>query len=1050
MFALSRRKKIARLLIAAILLVPLLAILGTYIHRVGAPEDVHATIGPGDYVMLHKSTQPITYGSWETYFYYVYNESSGEAYVAFCAEPSKTSPMAGGPYVAVDRESHPYKDMIKLLIHVYLDAINDSSSTWGNYVFGSYIQNPYLLYAYTHATVGFLYSGDTTGLEGSLYTYITSTIPDRLNYISQNDSTFFEEAKNHQLLAIDEYSDSQDIVWMVPPDGSSQDVYGDLEIIKYDVETEASSTQGNAFFQGIIFSVYNASGTSIVYNGQTYADGAKIIDLNTDAYGRAYLSNLPVGTYRVVETASNSSYIINTSSQEVTIATAGEIQTVIIRNQVVRGDVRFVKIEKNSGDKMANIPFRITSVYTGESHVVVTDANGVVDTSAVTHSNHTNGYDSTTNFDGIINQGYGTWFGLNSDGSQVAVNDSLGALPYDVYEITEISCEQNKNCKDVTTTKKTVTIDSDKQVVDLGNWENDCSQETPPDYSIGTTAVDGADGDKEITPDGTVIIKDTISYCLKAGESYTIKGELRNASTGDKIMVNGTAVEQTMLLTPTADCGQTEMTFSFDASALNGVSNVVVFEYAYKGSELVASHAKLDSPEQTVHVSEPTPPPVPDDGEIVIVKHDKETGSCKAQGAAHLEGAKFEIRNASSHSISYKGNTIPAGGVVAIIEIDGTSCSASISDLPYGPYEIIEIEAGEGYSVDPNARITVEVNENQKTIEQTFDNQVIRGDVRLAKSNQKTGEMMANIPFRITSLTTGESHIVVTDSKGIMSTASAFAIHSNNTNGYDALDIYNIVHHGYGTWFGLSVDGGNVAVNDSLGALPYDSYEITELACFGNRFCADISSEKRTFTVNTSMSIVMLDEWENDCVTLSARTNAVDQSDGDKEITSSGKVRIKDTIKYCLVSGKEFTFKGVLMDRTTGKELLINGEKVEQTITITPSTDCGEAEMVFEFDATGLGDIEIVVFEYIYLEDELILTHTDINDADQTVQLKSPEGPKKPDIPNTGSTTSDLGGNQNVLSIVSIAIAAIITPSIVYVGIRYTSRRQALKFHKQL
>ncbi|MCB7332365.1 hypothetical protein LIZ35_15420, partial [Longicatena caecimuris] len=76
-------------------------------------------------------------------------------------------------------------------------------------------------------------------------------------------------------------------------------------------------------------------------------------------------------------------------------------------------------------------------------------------------------------------------------------------------------------------------------------------------------------------------------------------------------------------------------------------------------------------------------------------------------------------------------------------------------------------------------------------------------------------------PFKITSKTTGESHIVVTDKNGQFSTASDWASHKHNTNaGKTSED---------GVWFGSSEP------DDSKGALLYDTYEIEELRCASNK-----------------------------------------------------------------------------------------------------------------------------------------------------------------------------------------------------------------------
>ena len=47
-----------------------------------------------------------------------------------------------------------------------------------------------------------------------------------------------------------------------------------------------------------------------------------------------------------------------------------------IYNQIKRGDIEGVKIGAGTHKRLANVPFRITSKTTGESHIIVTDANG--------------------------------------------------------------------------------------------------------------------------------------------------------------------------------------------------------------------------------------------------------------------------------------------------------------------------------------------------------------------------------------------------------------------------------------------------------------------------------------------------------------------------------------------------------------------------------------------------------------------------------------------------------------------------------------------------
>ncbi|WP_417075793.1 VaFE repeat-containing surface-anchored protein, partial [Hominenteromicrobium sp.] len=114
--------------------------------------------------------------------------------------------------------------------------------------------------------------------------------------------------------------------------------------------------------------------------------------------------------------------------------------------------------------------------------------------------------------------------------------------------------------------------------------------------------------------------------------------------------------------------------------------------------------------------------------------------------------------------------------------------------------------------------------------------------------------------------------------------------------------------------------------------------------------------------------------------------------EGEKEIDPLDKVTLTDTVSYKdLTPGKEYRVTGVLMDKSNGKELLINGEKVTAEATFVATEAFGSVDVTFIFDATGLHGKGIVVFEDLYRENALLATHADINDEGQTVKIKNPE-----------------------------------------------------------
>lgn len=253
-------------------------------------------------------------------------------------------------------------------------------------------------------------------------------------------------------------------------------------------------------------------------------------------------------------------------------------------------------------------------------------------------------------------------------------------------------------------------------------------------------------------------------------------------------------------------------------------------------------------------------------GAIIVHKNDKELGSCNQLGKANFSNIKFQVINNSANPIYYNDSLIAVGSVVSEKSLRTSDCTVEFPDLPYGSYKVKEVGSGVGYLANSEVIDVTIPSGDTRFPHVTFNNQVIRGDVKFKKVNQD-GQPMANIPFRITSKTTGESHIVVSDENGVVNTSASVNLHSNHTNGYDsATNFDNVTYQGYGTWFGKSASSSDVAtVDDSLGALPYDTYDIVEISCEQNSDCQNIDSEKQTFEITTNSTVVDLGDWENNC-----------------------------------------------------------------------------------------------------------------------------------------------------------------------------------------
>ncbi len=254
----------------------------------------------------------------------------------------------------------------------------------------------------------------------------------------------------------------------------------------------------------------------------------------------------------------------------------------------LRGDLKLRKVSALTGEAMAGVAFKLTSATTGESHILVTNAEGIIDTSLVAHSENTNINDDAS--DGYAT--CGTWFYGNSELAG-EISDNLGALPYDTYILEEIPGDENADCILV----DTITIGMDDEalydedgyfICDLGDVEN------VPTPSISTIAKDIETATNIGRAQEDAVIVDSVYYkYLTAGETYTIKGILVDLATGEPVtMADGTYVTSMTTFTVEEEfdsfanekCGTVDVTFAFDGTELAG-KTVVVFEYLYLGKD---------------------------------------------------------------------------------------------------------------------------------------------------------------------------------------------------------------------------------------------------------------------------------------------------------------------------------------------------------------------------------------------------------------------------------------------------------------------------------
>lgn len=305
------------------------------------------------------------------------------------------------------------------------------------------------------------------------------------------------------------------------------------------------------------------------------------------------------------------------------------------------------------------------------------------------------------------------------------------------------------------------------------------------------------------------------------------------------------------------------------------------------------------------------------------------------------------------------GSVIPKDGLLEIITCDEKGKATFTTDLPIGSYYVKEISTDNHYILSEKkypvvfeyagqdtATVHISVNDGEP-----IENEIIYGTIKGLKIDRETGENIAGALFGMFKAEEKE-----------LSEKTAILTAESNEEGIFTFE--------------------NV---------PYGEYIVCELKPAEGYLP---NEENYTVTISENKEIIEI-TIENDKIPELGTTATID---GKKEFTVNGDITIDDVVSYKhLTAGKEYTIKGVLMDKSTGKQFLVDGKEVCSEVTFTPETADGEVTVFFTFDVSVITkETEIVVFETLYREETEIAVHADIEDENQTVTIHPQPEPEKP------------------------------------------------------
>lgn len=515
---------------------------------------------------------------------------------------------------------------------------------------------------------------------------------------------------------------------------------------------------------------------------------------------------------------------------------------------------------------------------------------------------------------------------------------------------------------------------------------------------VHTSAKDSNTDSREGMAVPTKII-DTVAYSnLTPGKTYTVKGTLMNQKTGEALTIEGSASEVTF--TPEKAEGTVEVVFTIDAYSLKGVVTVV-FEKLYENDIEITSHEDIFDKDQAIEYKNP---------EIKTTAKDGQTGD-----QVGTVGTTTIVDTVSYKNL-IKGKEYKVKGTLhdqetgEALTIEGATAETTFTaEKSSGTVELV-------YTIDSSALKgkSVVVFEdlyylNKKVISHSNiddkDQTVYYGEIKTTAKDGNTGEQ-EGFPVETTIIDTVSYTNLVPGKE-----YSLTGILMNKETGE-----------------ALSVEGSTAEVTFT----PEESTGTIDV-----EFTFDASVLKGTETVvfeklyHNDREVIAHTEISDKGQTVKykepeIKTTAKDGQTGTHTGTV-GKTTIVDKVLYSgLIVGKEYRVSGVLMNKETGEELIVDGANVQAETTFTAESSEGSVELIYELDASALAGVTVVVFEDLYQDNIKLISHNTITDEEQSIHYLKVR------------TSASVNGAKEVTASSSTKLIDTVTYSNLVVGETYT------------
>ena len=577
---------------------------------------------------------------------------------------------------------------------------------------------------------------------------------------------------------------------------------------------------------------------------------------------------------------------------------------------------------------------------------------------------------------------------LDASGHPITVEKRFTAQSPTGFEVVEFTIDTIELGGKTITVYEKLYDDGGSLIAEHTDKSDVNQQVTVIEPEIGTTAVDGADGDKNVATDDKATVTDRVAYKnLIPGKEYTVKGTMHIKKTDDEgkvteeiLKVDGKPVTAETTFTPESAEGTVDVTFTFDSLSLKDKTHLVAFESLEHDGHELASHADIEDEGQTVTVRNPRISTTALDGidKDKNVVTDDETVIIDTVAYENLvPGREYTLKGSMRVKAEKDGEPVEAEATFTPEKSDGTANVAfrfNSRDIKPGT-ELVVFES-------------LERGGNQLAVHEDIEdvNQTVTVTAPAISTSARDG-------------IDGDKDVVVDDEATVIDTVE----YKNLVPGKE----YTLNGKLYSKSTGKPLMVGDKPVTGQTTFTPEKADGKVEVTfTFDSRDLEDktdiVVFESLVRSGTELASHADIDD-KNQTVTVThpeIGTTAVDGADGDKNVITDDTTEVIDTVEYTgLIPGKEYTLKGTLHVKVTDEEgkvtekpLEVDGKPVTAETTFTPEKADGKVDVVFHFNSLTIPhDTEIVAFESLEKNGVEIAAHADIEDGKQTTTVTRPQ-----------------------------------------------------------